>query len=161
MNMKCAEGQNFKIDIVLLAGGCLRQTELLSADHHITTVPDISSYEIIRCRNFKAMRTLGQHMAGGAHPHQQVAFIKHIKRSECRASNDRKQYSCINQVSYGIGTRSRCRDTAELEIFYLNKAEYIHGIWTINDAGKDTLDMAMLLNRKGPRASLWLQGQIL
>lgn len=159
--MKCAEGQNFKIDIVPLAGGCLRQTQLLSADHRKTTVPDISSYEMIRCRNFKATRTLGQHMAGGALPRQQVAFMKHIKRSERRISNDRKLYSCINQVSYGIGPHSRCRDTAELEIFYLNKAEYILGTWAINDAGKDTLGMAMLLSRKGPRANLWLQGQIL
>lgn len=80
--MKCAEGQNFKIGIVLLAGACLRQTQLLSADHHTTTVPDISSYEMIRCRNFKATRTLGQPTAGGALPCQQVAFVKHIKISE-------------------------------------------------------------------------------
>lgn len=94
-------------------------------------------------------------------PRQQVAFMKHIKRSEHRASNDRKLYSCMNQVSYEIGPHSRSRDTAELEIFYLNKAEYIPGTWAINDTGKDTLDMAMLLSRKGPRANLWLQGQIL
>lgn len=82
ISMKCAEGQNFKIDIVPLAGGCLRQTQLRSADHHTTTLSDISSYEMIRCRNFKAMRTPGQPTAGGALPRQQVAFMKHIKRSE-------------------------------------------------------------------------------
>lgn len=82
ISMKCTEGQNFKIDIVLLAGGCLRQTQLLSADHHTTTVPDISSYEMIRCRNFKATRTLEQPMAAGYLPRQQVAFMKHIKRRE-------------------------------------------------------------------------------
>lgn len=82
ISMKCAEGQNFKIDIVPLAGGCLRQTQLLSADHHTTTVSDISSFERIRCRNFKATRALGQPTAGGALPCQQVALMEHIKRSE-------------------------------------------------------------------------------
>lgn len=48
----------------------------------------------------------------------------------------------------------------ELEMFYLHKIEYIHGTWVINDAGKDTLVMSMLLNSKGPRANLWFQGQI-
>lgn len=57
-------------------------TQLLSADHHTTTVPDFSSYEMIRCKNFKATRTLRQPTAGVALPCQQVAFMKHTKRSE-------------------------------------------------------------------------------
>lgn len=49
----------------------------------------------------------------------------------------------------------------ELGIFYLHIIEYILGTRVISKIVEDTLSMARMLNRKGPRADLWLQGQFM
>lgn len=116
--------------------------------------------------NDQVQKLQGYEDTGAAHgwwspPLPASSLRETLKEVNCRANNDRKLYSCLNQVSYGIMPHAQHRDTAEPEILYLRKAEHILGIWKINDAGKDTLDMATLLNKKGPRANLWLPGQIL